>query len=240
MAPMSAKDKKKAAMAAHAAAKEAQEKGEPVPAPNAKPESPRTIRKRKANIPAPAALAVLRAVQQDFQALRAKHEAKVLQTAIRYDSDGIPTPSRNRALFAYEDALLKLLERLDAVHPENIGAIREARKNNIKTIQDRLAVLDRVKKGETVEVPADLLDPVEKTTSPTKAVAAAKKAVRDASGSKKSARSNGGSALASRSGADSSSAVLAVLGKLALALVVVASGVFGFLYYRGLQAHKQH
>ncbi|KAI8586726.1 hypothetical protein BDZ88DRAFT_427900 [Geranomyces variabilis] len=231
MAPMSAKDKKKAAMAAHAAAKEAQEKGEPVPSPAAKPETPRTIRKRKANIPAPAALAVLRAVQQDFQALRLKHEAKVLRTAIRLDSDGVPTPSRNRALFAYEDALLKLLERLDAVHPENIGAIREARKNNIKNIQDRLAVLDRVKKGETVEVPADLLDPPSAAAAgPAVAVTAAKKAAKDAG--RKSART--GAALVSAS----ESSAFSVIGKIALGLVVTASVGVGFLYYRGTQTHQ--
>ncbi|KAJ3158036.1 hypothetical protein HDU89_000419 [Geranomyces variabilis] len=234
MAPMSAKDKKKAAMAAHAAAKEAQEKGEPMPSPAAKPETPRTIRKRKANIPAPAALAVLRAVQQDFQALRLKHEAKVLRTAIRLDSDGVPTPSRNRALFAYEDALLKLLERLDAVHPENIGAIREARKNNIKNIQDRLAVLDRVKKGETVEVPADLLDPPSAAAAaagPAAAVTAAKKAAKDAA--RKSART--GAALVSAS----ESPAFSVIGKIALGLVVTASVGVGFLYYRGMQTHQQ-
>ncbi|KAJ3176180.1 hypothetical protein HDU87_005395 [Geranomyces variabilis] len=227
MAPTSAKDKKKAAMAAHAAAKEAQEKGEPMPSPAAKPETPRTIRKRKANVPAPAALAVLRAVQQDFQALRLKHEAKVLRTAIRLDSDGVPTPSRNRALFAYEDALLKLLERLDGVQPENIGAIREARKNNIKNIQDRLAVLDRVKKGETVEVPADLLDPLPASASP----AATRKVAKEAG--RKNART--GAALVSASESSAS----ALFGKIALGLVVVASAAVGFLYYRGMQTHQQ-
>ncbi|KAJ3016454.1 hypothetical protein HKX48_004029 [Thoreauomyces humboldtii] len=121
----------------------------------AEPEkSPKIRRKVAKKIPAPAALAALKTIAADFQTLREHKEAAVLRAPIRHDSEGVVSPAKNRALFAYEDALLKLLERLDAVEHENIGAIREARKNHIKNIQARLKVLDAVKRGEHVEIPA--------------------------------------------------------------------------------------
>ncbi|KAI8821621.1 uncharacterized protein EV422DRAFT_526306 [Fimicolochytrium jonesii] len=116
-------------------------------------QSPKVIRKRKPKIPAPGALAVLKSVHQDLLEVRAKHEYQALTTKLHFEEDGSVAHGKNKTLAAYEEALLALLERLDALQAEGIPAVREARKNAIKAVQERLQTLDAYKRGEPVEVP---------------------------------------------------------------------------------------
>ncbi|KAI8920393.1 hypothetical protein DFJ77DRAFT_452436 [Powellomyces hirtus] len=225
MAPKSQKEKKKAAMAAAMAAKQAGEGKTPPPedvaaaASSDEKASPRTIRKRKPNVPAPAALAVLRSVQSDFQTLRFKHELRVLQTPIVLDpTNGVAAAPKNKVLFAYEEQLLKLLERLDALEHEGVGAVREARKNMIRNVQDRLKVLDRVKKGEKVEVPRELLEEREVFVN----------------GENKTGKN---SVMVKKVAAATSN--VAWFGRVLLTLLMIALAVFAFLYYVGAQLEEK-
>lgn len=119
------------------------------------PKTPRRKRILKPKVPAPRALALLREVQDDLRALKEKKEPSVLRTRLRYDEDGALPPAKNRALFSYEEALLKLLERLDALDTEGVAAVRNARRSAIESVQARLAIIDAFKRGEPFEVEAD-------------------------------------------------------------------------------------
>ncbi|KAI9101267.1 hypothetical protein DFS34DRAFT_648147 [Phlyctochytrium arcticum] len=142
----------------------------PVPEPEqAAPDSPsgsQSFRRRtkRPNIPAPAALNALREVLVDFKKLRRDKEAKVLTTPLRFEEAAGEAaadvtyqvksllPNKNKLFFAYEDSLLKIMERLDAIDTQGVGPVREARKNAIASVQGRLHVLDAYKRGEKVEV----------------------------------------------------------------------------------------
>ncbi|KND01838.1 uncharacterized protein SPPG_03628 [Spizellomyces punctatus DAOM BR117] len=130
------------------------------PQPTASNDAPETpdqqstpIRRRKRpNIPAPVALKTLRSVLSDLRTLRETREPTVLRTPLVRDATGALIPDKNKALVGYEEALVGLLERLDAVDTQGVSAVRDARKNAIQAVQDRLAVLDAYKRGEAVPV----------------------------------------------------------------------------------------
>ncbi|RKO88741.1 hypothetical protein BDK51DRAFT_31473 [Blyttiomyces helicus] len=111
-----------------------------------KKKAPRIIKKAP-GIPAPAALAGLREVLADLTSLRLKHEKKVLTTPVRKEEDGTIAPHRNKALFTYEEALLALLIRLDGIDVEGIPVVKNARRNAVVKVQERLKRLDACKKG---------------------------------------------------------------------------------------------
>ncbi|KAI9003556.1 hypothetical protein BC832DRAFT_82516 [Gaertneriomyces semiglobifer] len=105
-------------------------------------------RVKRPNIPAPAALTALKGVLAELRNLEDTREPVVLSTPLRRDPDGNLVHEKNRALFGYEEALLKLLERLDALDTQGIDAVREARRNAVDAVHKRLEVLDSYKRGE--------------------------------------------------------------------------------------------
>ncbi|TPX72803.1 hypothetical protein SpCBS45565_g00302 [Spizellomyces sp. 'palustris'] len=132
-------------------------KAPPPTSSNDVPETPdqqsTPIRRRKRpNIPAPVALKTLRSVLSDLRTLRETREPTVLRTPLVRDATGALVPDKNKALVGYEEALVGLLERLDGVDAQGVSAVRDARKNAIQAVQDRLGVLDAYKRGENVHL----------------------------------------------------------------------------------------
>ncbi|OAJ45291.1 hypothetical protein BDEG_28441 [Batrachochytrium dendrobatidis JEL423] len=92
-------------------------------------------------------------VETDEAAILASHPI-VTESPIDHPSDatdlrnhaiGKILPEYNKRLFVYEDALLKLLLRLDSIDLKGIQQLREVRKTCIRSVQSHLTALDQWK-----------------------------------------------------------------------------------------------